>query len=193
MQISSNASQEPAKLLWQSTANAASIRSTTGPAERTCSRTSSSGTAVLLSNASTACCAEEERPACSALDSGLAPVLAHVGPQRDPTRVGNTSRLTRVQRKASKMKDMILEELNMKRGIEMSCQKLDARICRNSAEDSVKFRHRRSRKRSQNRLGGARFWGGIPGILALAGIAIPATCILAFWHSGILAFWHILT
>jgi hypothetical protein len=36
--------------------------------------------------------------------------------------------------------------------------------------------------------GGAGFRGGIPGILALAGIAIPATCILAFWHSGI--FWH---
>jgi hypothetical protein len=64
MRISSNASQEPAKPLWQSTANAASIRSTTGPAERTCSRTSSSGTAAPLSNASTACRAEEERPAC---------------------------------------------------------------------------------------------------------------------------------
>jgi hypothetical protein len=61
----------------------------------------------------------------------------------------------------------------------MSCQKLDARICRNSAENSGKFRHRWSRKRSRNRLGGAGFWGGIPGILAIAGIAIPATCILA--------------
>jgi hypothetical protein len=70
--------------------------------------------------------------------------------------------------------------------LKMARQKLSARICQEFRHNSGNFRQCRRRRQSRNRSEGAGFQAGIPRIPAPAGIAILATCIPAFWHSGIL-------